>query len=781
MKDAMQTTSFAAYLKEKGGTDDQLRAAAEIDAFLEDPTHPCFILKGYAGTGKTYVMGHLVAYLHQQKKNCVLLAPTGRAAKVFEKKAGHEATTIHSHIYEREIEEEDISTKEEKRKVLKRFRFRLSFNEDATDTIYIVDEASMVSDHPTEDEILKFGSGRLLTDFFTFLDLSDDKAHPARKVIFVGDPAQLPPVGSTFSPALNRDYLHKKHRVAAREYELRDIVRQEASSGILNNAMAIRGTIEGGYYNQLVIDASTDDVIDLPDKDIEATYMEVTDGKVDEDTIIIAYTNASVSAYNRMVRRRLFPHHPTPAAGDRLLVIQNHGLSGLMNGDFVRVHRVADATERREVTFWQRRRGERKAQKEKVTLSFRDVEVLLPGPSTIPLSLERAYRRREIDQLPIEITETGEGHPLMKCKILENALYNDKRHITPTEARALYEFFKQRHASLHPGTGEFFLALSADPYFNALQVKFGYAVTGHKAQGGEWKNVFIDFQPAGSYWNETYFRWAYTVVSRARERLYCIHRPDMPLIKGIEVVVPEPIPAHPETAAPPAAPAAVEALPDGLQMEGGSTVIVAPPQSEDEQPPTSHPTARAIWLGAGRVLIANGLQIDNTIIRDWMVRLEITDGEKTGAINIYYNSKGKVSSLTTQPPSELGARVKNLLSFLKKKKVVIGEPSDAAQGAMPEISFPPELPYLRQFYEQAREAVALYHILIANVEHHNYLERYFFRRGSEEAVIDFYHNRRGRFTRATVHSHRTNSLRLMKDVFSAMELKVRPQSLRNKS
>lgn len=221
-------------------TDGQRALIPKLQSFLLSKDIGIFLLKGYAGTGKTFMMKGVVDYLNRQHRDVVLLAPTGRAAKVLGTRVKRRASTMHSHLYGK-TEEANPGDPEDFRLVSE-----LTVNSDASDTVYIVDEASMVSDREVEGGLLRFGSGRLLYDFFQYV--ADGQGQITRKVIFVGDVAQLPPVHMKSSPALDPQYLFDEYGIKANDHLLADIVRQEADSGIMRTALDLRQALNRGDY-----------------------------------------------------------------------------------------------------------------------------------------------------------------------------------------------------------------------------------------------------------------------------------------------------------------------------------------------------------------------------------------------------------------------------------------------------------------------------------------------------------------------------------------------------
>lgn len=292
--------AFAGYKLTNG----QAELVTQIERFLASNTESVFLLKGYAGTRKTFITKGLTEYFRATGRNYVLAAPTGKASKVIASKTQSPAYTLHKTLYAfdnmAEYLDEDIEGTE-----TFKFYAKLAVNTLSVDTVYIVDEASMVADIYQEAEFFRFGSGYLLTDLFEFVNL-DHNDH-RKKVIFIGDDAQLPPVSMSFSPALDAEYLLRHHRVRCSEYELSEVVQQKAQSGILANAQPLRQSLQSKVFNRLTMDLAYPDVEKVEHQALLQRYLDSCSGKINGESIIIAHSNADVSDYNRQIREHFFP------------------------------------------------------------------------------------------------------------------------------------------------------------------------------------------------------------------------------------------------------------------------------------------------------------------------------------------------------------------------------------------------------------------------------------------------------------------------------------------
>jgi hypothetical protein len=471
-------------------TADQQSALKAIEDFLLGDRH-IFILKGYAGTGKTTLIRIIGEYLNKERKLGAIMAPTGRAAKVLKDKTGLPASTIHKAIYNfKDLVREKDEFPEENRSF--RYYFTLTPNQTSPGCVFLVDEASMVADHFTEGEFFRFGSGRLLSDILSFVDLHTTKAH---KIIFVGDPAQLPPVSENMSWALEEGYFQDKG-LAAESFEMKEVVRQEAESGILANATKIRHHLEKDTHDEYEMDLGYPDTREISVSDLVAEY---TSGMADPGlgkAAVIGYSNNVVLEYNRLIRESLFPGQQEVVAGDLLMVTYNNytGEVELLNGEIVKVLDASEAVETLGAPVMV------EGKKKNISITFRDVELFVPG-----------------------------AEKTVKCKIINNYLYSGHRDLSPYETKALYiNFvmrFKSKRGNQHKEDSDVFKKeLRTDPYFNAVRAKFGYAITCHKAQGGEWENVFVDFYDRIGL-SDTHFRWGYTAITRASKRLFVVNPP----------------------------------------------------------------------------------------------------------------------------------------------------------------------------------------------------------------------------------------------------------------
>ena len=471
-----------------------------IDAIMEfvRGDNDCFILRGSAGTGKTTLIAHLLFLLQQQKVVFHVLAPTGRASRILGSKTGLRASTIHSQIYHFDrYEIHEQASGDNDAGLCLHFSLKQADHEHA---LYIVDEASMVGDAESQQDSMRFGSGRLLKDLLTYARIARpgrEKMAADSKVLVIGDPAQLPPVRESLSPALSEQWLQAHYQLRCASFELTDIQRQARGSSILEKATAIRNAIAEQKFNTFDISDQPPGIISVTPaegiRQVLSSYQRAPhQSRGQGSSVMVTYSNARALDHNRAVREQLWGDYQLPVQqGEQLLVNKNAPLYGLSNGDLVKVNRVLDAGQGRRISM--------RGVSEPVLLSFARVELV--------------YRGFDGQKMYIE------------CLMLENLLGSRERSLTALEQRALLVDFRQRHSGLKPKTAEFQLALRQDPWFNALQVKYGYAMTCHKAQGGEWDTVVVDFDGQQTGQKETFFRWAYTAITRAKTQLMTIAAP----------------------------------------------------------------------------------------------------------------------------------------------------------------------------------------------------------------------------------------------------------------
>ena len=689
----------------------QAELVQQLDAFLSKRDEDVFLLKGYAGTGKTFIIKGLTDYFEASGRNFVLAAPTGKAAKVISTKTGQPAYTIHKTIYSYKDLVEYQDDKVDGTETYKLYT-KLRINEHSADTVFIVDEASMFSDVYQESEFFRAGSGYLLRDFLEFVNL-DHNDH-AKKVIFIGDDAQLQPIGMNFSPALDADYLYRQHRVrAAAAYELTDVVRQKADSGVMINSITVRKALKAKIFNQLAVDWQYPDLHRVEHADLIEQYLNACGGQVNDEAIVISHANADVAANNRRIREQFFPGCSQIVAGDRIMAVSNSYQDGtfISNGEFGRIEEVLGKPEVRPVTLKRLNPETKQVVAIEVDLRFRDVRVTFGDLDGVA----RTYQ----------------------VKILEDLLYNDQPTLTSDENKALYLDFCLRHRHLLRGSDAFKDTLKTDPYFTAMRVKFGYAITCHKAQGSEWKHVFVKCNTMQKQLTAEYFRWFYTAITRTSGHLYLLDAPNRKPGDDMAVV-------RPPTAARLWRKNAGQMVPSVSPADLQVPLSVTPPAPlHDESAerfgiPQDEHFLLSVLREVRRLVAGYDIAIGQIDHHQYQEAYHFTRREARVRVSVRYNAKQKITGLDAYPISEFGTEVRSLLAPLQGTPMV-------TQPASEKVQFSFDKPFLQDFHDRVSVLTSAHGIAIQHVQPLQYCQRYSFVRGREVAVYDFYYNGRSQF------------------------------------
>ena len=462
-------------------TNGQESAFNQFNKFLDSPVTRVYILRGYAGTGKTTLTKSFIKELERREKNYVLLASTGRAAKILANATNCTASTVHSLIYKftdlnqdmEKMVDEDGNLKADHTGQLY-LNFSLSTVDDDQERVYLVDEASMIADKEDEDICQAvFGSGKLLTDLLNY--------DPNGKFVFIGDACQLPPVNQVLSPALSPDYFLNNFGLKAMQTELTDIVRQSKDNDITLSAQQLRKLYLHpqtwkwakfpfkGYKNIHILSSTAE---------LYREYLKVVKESGYNEATLLSYSNKQCNMVTDIVRPALGIKQKNLSPGDLLLVTQNNYISGLMNGDLVTVESVTSMEKRAGLTF-------------------------------INVKVKEMFTKKEYTQLLI-------------TEVLNGNLTN----ITQEQQKALYVDFyvRMKKKGIKQKTSDFNRAMRRDPYLNAIRAVYGYALTCHKAQGGEWNKVFLDIPRNLPKIEKPYvYQWIYTAMTRASQELYLVN------------------------------------------------------------------------------------------------------------------------------------------------------------------------------------------------------------------------------------------------------------------
>lgn len=723
-------------------SDDQTSALEKIDSFLKSETQ-VFLLKGYAGSGKTTILKGLVEYLAAEEKYFALMAPTGRAAKVIREKTGQEAFTIHKSIYSYEELEEVENLDIEGGKSFF-YYYKIRNNTDVANKIFIVDEASMVSDAKSQGEFFRFGTDHLLSDLITYTRVTTGTAHS--KIIFVGDPCQLSPVGDNSSKAFDEEYLKSKFQVSIDAVEMKQVKRQGGNSGILSAATKIRQCLSSKFFNDFNLSDNGKDILNPTYETFLRNYFATGNPKV-----IIASKNKTCLKLNLQVRKHKFGDGHLPLQkGDIVIIGGNNYRKGIFNGEFAVVNEVSAESETREVTFYRKPKGhEQSAAKitETVRLTWRKVELVFPDAES--------------------------NNKVVSGQVLENFLYGDN-YLSPEEMQALYVDFRKRHEKLKPKTEEFKEAILNDEYFNCLKMKYGYAVTCHKAQGGEWDNVFTvwdhdnrenfncyrDPQIKAGKANEGFYRWAYTAVTRASQTLFAINPPkynsystmaimDLSVVNALNELTSTP--NHEE----------IQLDDELLNNLRQFNLLDQPIQLQDHFIQVRHALRK-------HYIEVTGWQKKNMEVFYLCQREGKAAGIKTW-VNQQFLFNGKFQKLPAYTNhdtlyTEAESVLKNLIPIIVKRNTSVTILSRLEF----EFELEEKYPFTRVLFD---DLCALFHgtsISIDNVEHQQYKERYTFKRQSEQAVLDFEYRADGFFGRVVPIQKKINCQALLSEIIKAL-------------
>jgi len=449
-------------------TESQIKLIHALSEFLYHPNdNSLFVLKGYAGTGKTSLVSIFVNNLYKLNKKPVLLAPTGRAAKVFSKYSEKKAYTTPKKIY-------ILSSGPDGN-----FKLLLSENKHQ-DTVFMVDEASMIPDEISSPDFGLFSTRNLLNDLINYV-----YSGKGNRLVLIGDTAQLPPVGMDESPALNIDYLKNSFHLNVTSYEMKEVVRQSLESGILATATNLREKLHDNNKYLTIQVNNYPDLQRITGNELEDVLHSAYSNSGKEETIIITRSNKRANVFNQEIRNRILFMENEISSGDYLMIVKNNyfwidkysGPGFLANGDIIQIQRI----EKYEGFYGFR---------------FADVTVKL-----IDYPAEN------------EIT----------VKILLDTLVAEGPSLSQKENQLLFEEILKDYEDI-PSRRKKIEQVKNNPFYNALQVKFAYALTCHKTQGGQWETVFIDQgYLTEAHINKEYFRWLYTAFTRATKKLYLVN------------------------------------------------------------------------------------------------------------------------------------------------------------------------------------------------------------------------------------------------------------------
>ena len=472
-------------------TEGQAKVLYHLSAFiLTEKERPVYLLRGYAGTGKTTLVSTLVKTLPSLGMRYQLLAPTGRAAKVMSTYTGKPASTLHRKLYRFQVNANG------------EFRMARAENK-AKDTIVIVDECSMISDQGDGYS----WSRSLLDDLIEYVFSGS-----CCKLLLIGDSAQLPPVGLDISPAMDFDILKNSFSLTLATYEMKEVMRQNLDSGILYNATEIRnlmstdnGQQTTDFYELPLLNINGfDDIIKIdPMSFEELLWQSFGDKRSNNDAVVICRSNKRANMFNQAIRSRVLQEEGEISSGDKLMVVKNN-------------------------YFWTSQQTTDNRQQTSTNSQQSNISFIANGDMieiTRINKFEEMYGFHFAD-IDIMLTDYEEA-PTLSVKIIMETLYSDSPALTNEEAKRLYQAVEEDYMDI-PRAADRRKAMKENPYYNALQVKFGYALTCHKTQGGQWSNVFIEapYLPEETILELGDLRWLYTAITRAREKVYLVNFKD---------------------------------------------------------------------------------------------------------------------------------------------------------------------------------------------------------------------------------------------------------------
>lgn len=724
-------------------TADQQELVAQLEDFLNNDSEHVFLMKGYAGTGKTFILKGVVNYLKNVGRSCSLSAPTGKATLVLREKTGHSASTVHSMIYSlNTLNEYGRNQEGETFKLV----FELKDNENPANHVYLIDESSMLSDAMANNEFIQFGSGKLLDDLMHYINL-DSNEH-AKKVIFIGDDAQLMPVRMNHSPALSEEYFKKLYgdEFPIRSFQLTEVVRQKIDSLILKNALHIRNDLARHQLNRLTIEQDDSEVVGIKAEQFLDTYMMNCNNNMDAQTIVIASKNDLVGMYNMMIRESLYPGAKTIVPGDRIMFSKNTFIDGhrVFNGEFATVTAVGHVESRRI-----------QLNKERIVdLNFRHVQVEFINENGMRI-VAPTLLIEDLLTSPNAMLDADEQKALYKDFYIRNtnALKSIAQQMKAENKDDESE--EERKRILFNNSHERLKLMMSDPYFNAVQAKYGYAITCHKAQGSEWKRVFLDCQHYNNILSIDGFKWLYTGITRATERLYLLNWWDRRADSNIEV--------------------------DELKFAENQKQLTLKLQEDcaidtyfDFELASLSRISQGICRMVVKTLAGQDITIKKVASHDYHDIYQIQIEGKLEEYKIYYNGKHIIRSISpsnknnsNQLYTSLNVLV-GLLIQMDEKPLM--EQTQNVESIVQRAVYPePFKEFLQAYSEQLEAKLQEHHIGIKEIKCAPYRVRYTFTRGIGTITMDIIYNGKKRVTKTQFIDSLCNDSDLADDIKSVLE------------
>lgn len=723
-------------------TADQQELVAQLEGFINKDSEHVFLMKGYAGTGKTFILKGVVNYLKNIGRSCSLSAPTGKATLVLREKTGHSASTVHSMIY-------SLNTLNEYGKDQEGETFKLVFelkdNENPANHVYLIDESSMLSDAMANNEFIQFGSGKLLDDLMHYINL-DSNEH-AKKVIFIGDDAQLMPVRMNHSPALSEEYFKKLYgdEFLIRSFQLTEVVRQKTDSLILKNALHIRNDLARHQLNRLTIEQDDSEVVGIKAEQFLDTYMMNCNNNMDAQTIVIASKNDLVGMYNMMIRESLYPGAKTIVPGDRIMFSKNTFIDGhrVFNGEFATVTAVGHVESRRI-----------QLNKERIVdLNFRHVQVEFINENGMRI-VAPTLLIEDLLTSPNAMLDADEQKALYKDFYIRNtkALKSIAQQM---KAENKGDESEEEHKKIHfNNSHERLKLMMSDPYFNAVQAKYGYAITCHKAQGSEWKRVFLDCQHYNNILSVDGFKWLYTGITRATERLYLLNWWDRRADSNIEV--------------------------DELKFSENQKQLTSKLQEDcaidtylDFDLTSLSRISQGICRMVVKTLASQGITVKRIASHNYHDIYQIQVDGKLEEYKIYYNGKHVIRSISPSNKNNSNQLYNSLTVLVGLLIQLEGAPSMEQTQSMESIVqrtvYPePFKEFLQAYGEQLAAKLQEHHIGIKDIQCAPYRVRYAFTRGLGTITMDIIYNGKKQITKTQFIDSLCNDSDLADDIKSIL-------------
>ena len=670
---------------------DQQKVVAQLIDFLESDNN-IFILQGYAGTGKTTLINEVINFLEANNKQFNIMAPTGRAAKVLRNKTGF-GSTIHSSIYKLEGLQSINSESKELADHSVKYFFPIDL-ENSFERVLIIDEASMISSKESKNELFDFGTNVLLDDLLTHAFQTNKN----NKIIFVGDPAQLPPVGDNQSKALAVSYFNQLG-FSTMFAQLTQVMRQEDNL-ILENATTIRNLIEEEQRNSIELEYDQESFVKLDTYDIVEKYIQLFPNPEIGDGVVISYSNTQCYHYNFAIREQLFPNIKELIAGDIIMINNNNQhayKTPLFNGDLAKVVSVSEYTVAQSAPVYVEKNGKRF--REIIILNFRKIEFRVP----------------HFDE---EIS----------CYIIDDLLNSIDRDLTTDMTKMLYINFvmrfnqeqeKRKERGLQKfkvGSKEFKDELLKDPFYNALRVKYGYAITCHKAQGGEWEKVFVDYSGRTGLYNDA-LKWSYTATTRGVNTVYAINPPHLSTFSRLNFSTITNVGRIPNNA---------------LSLEN---INCSPFHS-----PTMHKAKSLKYWEIKEALETTNFKIISVTSRDWLERYTIQNNLKQEfIIQASHQASGHfIDQFEVQNKKGL------------EEELVLENLFNQEYTTSFNLNYKPSAGFLESLYFVMRASCQELEIVITNIDEQvdKYFVQYFLKTDSTSANIQFYFKKNGGLSRA---------------------------------